>query len=237
MAVELAEVAAGLPMAASFALAGGITSLREGRRRSALNEAMHELRRPLQALSLALPARLPDDVAVSSSLRLAAAALERLDGEINGSPPEADAHTPLALRPLLEESLARWRAAAKSAGRDLRLVWRAGEPTVRADRCELSQAVDNLISNALEHGGGRVCIEARKSGSWLSLSVCDGGHPTHAPRPGAAGRRPTPGRHGHGLRVVARVARAHGGSFTLRQRGRGAEATMRLPLDRIEAPR
>jgi signal transduction histidine kinase len=235
MAVELAEVAAGLPMAASFALAGGITSLREGRRRSALNEAMHELRRPLQALSLALPTRLPDDVAVSSSLRLAAAALERLDGEINGSPPEADAHTPLAARPLLEESLTRWRAAAKLTGRDLRFVWRAGEPTVRADRCELSQAVDNLISNALEHGGGIVDIEARRRGGWLSISVCDCGPPPQMPRPGTGGL--SRGRHGHGLRVVARVARAHGGSFSLQQRGWGTEATLRLPLDRSELPR
>jgi signal transduction histidine kinase len=224
-------------MAASFALAGGITSLREGRRRSALNEAMHELRRPLQALSLALPTRLSDDVAVSSSLHLATAALKRLDGEINGSHPGKDAHTPLAPRPLLEESLTRWMAVAKAAGRELRFVWRAGEPTVCADRCELAQAVDNLITNALEHGGGRVCIEARKSGSWLSISVCDGGHPTYAPRPSAAGRRPTPGRHGHGLRVVARVARAHGGSFALRRRGRGTEAILRLPLDRGEVPR
>ena len=54
MTMELAEIAAGLPLAASFALAGGINTLREGRRRAALNEAMHELRRPLQALSLAL---------------------------------------------------------------------------------------------------------------------------------------------------------------------------------------
>src|SRR3954447_25761137 len=57
MALELAEVAAGLPMAASFALAGGLTTLREGRRRSSLNAAMHELRRPLQVLTLALPDR------------------------------------------------------------------------------------------------------------------------------------------------------------------------------------
>jgi signal transduction histidine kinase len=235
MAVELAEVAAGLPMAASFALAGGITSLREGRRRSALNEAMHELRRPLQALSLALPTRLPDDLAVSSSLRLATAALDRLDSEINGSQPEADAHTPLAARPLLEESLTRWRAEAKSAGRELRLVWRAGEPTVRADRCELAQAVDNLISNALVHGGGKVGIEARASGNWLSISVRDGGPPARMPRPGAG--RPSRGRHGHGLRVVARVARAHGGSFALRRHGRGTEAMLRLPLDRTVVPR
>src|SRR3954469_19252717 len=85
MAVELAEVAAGLPVAASFALAGGITSLREGRRRTLLNEALHELRRPLQILSLALPDSSPRAAHVESSLELATVALERLDREINGA--------------------------------------------------------------------------------------------------------------------------------------------------------
>ena len=236
MAIELAEVAAGLPMAASFALAGGITTVRETRRRTALNEAMHELRRPLQVLSLALPDRLPDDPAVSSSLQLAASALERLDGEINGSSSVVEAHTPLVPRALLEESLTRWRPRAKLTGRDLRLVWRAGEITVSADRCGLAQAVDNLISNALEHGGGKVSVEVRRSGSWLAVSVRDRGRPAHVPRPGA-GRRSRPGRHGHGLRVVGRVARSHGGSFTLRRREGETEATLRLPLDRGEVCR
>ena len=75
MAMELAELAAGLPVAASFAAARGISSFREGRRRTSLNEAMHELRRPLQILSLALPARAGEDAAVDSSLRLATAPL------------------------------------------------------------------------------------------------------------------------------------------------------------------
>jgi signal transduction histidine kinase len=228
MAVELAEVAAGLPMAASFALAGGITTLREGRRRSALNEAMHELRRPLQALSLVLPARLPDDVAVGSSLQLATAALERLDGEINGSPASVDAHSPLSPRPLLEESLTRWRTRAKRSGRDLQLVWKAGEVTVRADRYQLSQMLDNLISNSIEHGAGSVSIEAQKSAGWLSISVRDSG--ARAARRRARIRRPPQGRRGHGLRVVDRVAHDHGGSFRLRRGAGGTEATLRLPL-------
>lgn len=235
MSVELAEVAAGLPMAASFALAGGITTLRQGRRRAALNEAMHELRRPLQALSLALPARLPDDVAVGSALHLAAAALERLDGEINGSPAIVEAQGPLSPRPLLEEALSRWRIQAKLSGRDLRLVWKAGEVTVCADRYQLSQALDNLISNAIEHGGERVDIEARKCGGWLSISVRDSG--ARAAFKWQPRKRQPHGRHGHGLRVVSQVTRAHGGSFSLRQSGRGTEATLRLPLPRSEEPR
>ncbi|HEU4707123.1 MAG TPA: ATP-binding protein [Solirubrobacterales bacterium] len=227
MAVELAEVAAGLPMAASLALAGGITTLREGRRRASLNEAMHELRRPLQALMLALPARLPDDTAVSSSLRLAAAALERLDGEVNGTTVDG-VFASLPPRPLLEEAVERWRPRASLAGGEIRLLWSAGDVRVEANPIELSQAVDNLISNAIEHGGARAIVEARKSGGWLSISVRDRGSPSRGLRRSRSHRRG--GRHGHGLRVVGRVARAHGGGFHLRRRRRGAEATLRLPL-------
>ena len=75
MAVELGEIAAGLPFAASIAMTTGIGALREGRRRTSLNEAIHELRRPLQALALALP---DDSGAVpgsGSALRMAAGAL------------------------------------------------------------------------------------------------------------------------------------------------------------------
>jgi len=41
-----------------------------------------------------------------------------------------------------------------------------------------------------------------------------------------AGRR----RHGHGLRIVRRVAARHGGSFRLRRSPSGTEACLELPL-------
>jgi nitrogen fixation/metabolism regulation signal transduction histidine kinase len=41
-----------------------------------------------------------------------------------------------------------------------------------------------------------------------------------------SGRR----RHGHGLRVVRRIAAAHGGDFELRCSERAAEAVLELPL-------
>lgn len=226
MSVELAEVAAGLPVAVSFALAGGLSSVREGRRRSSLNEAVHELRRPLQTLSLALPGGAPASTAIDSSLRLAAAALDRLDREINGVGIE-ESHTTFPMRPLLEETVRRWKTQAALAGGELRFVWRAGEVCLCGAPNELSQAVDNLISNAIEHGGARVTLATLRMGTWLLLSVHDEGMEADLRRSGSRRRR---GRRGHGLRVVARTAHSHGGSFSLRRRGRGVEATLRLPL-------
>lgn len=235
MAMELAEVAAGLPMAVSFALAGGISTFREGRRRTALNEAMHELRRPLQALSLALPTDSDGQNAVDSSLRLAAAALDRLDREINGDIAEVGIG-PVPVRSLLEEAVQRWSSQVRRAGGGIRLHWLSDEQWVQGSGIELAQAVDNLINNAIEHGGGDVTIEGRREGTWLLVSTRDcGGHAAAVRRPR---RRPrSRSRHGHGLRVVARVARAHGGSFRLRRAGSGAEARLRLPLHLPEEDR
>src|SRR3954447_21378285 len=192
-------------------MAAGITSLREGRRRSALNEAMHELRRPLQVLSLALP---DDPAAVEpaeSALRLTAAALERLDCEINGAPLEKSL-TIVPLRRLVEEAVRRWRSAAVLGGGELTVRWSGGETFVKGNRFELAQALDNLLSNAIEHGGGTVTVEGHRRGDRGCLAIFDSGGPTplrRSPRPRL--RHGGRCRRGHGLRVVGRVVEAHGG--------------------------
>lgn len=237
MALELAEVAAGLPMAVSLALAGGITTFREGRRRSALNEAMHELRRPLQALSLALPADSARAEALESSLSMAVAALERLDREINGLAEAGTRHS-VELGPLLRMAAARWRSRAEGEGRGLRLRCAASRLVVCGDAVDLAFALDNLISNAIEHGHGEVTLEAREIEGQVSVAVVDEG----LNGVGEEGSRPTLRmrlsgrcRHGHGLRVVRQVTRAHRGSFRLRRSSTGTEARLELPLYRPEA--
>jgi signal transduction histidine kinase len=227
MQVELAEIAAGLPLAASFAMATGITAFREGRRRSSLNEAIHELRRPLQALALSLPADSRGAEAMGSALQLAAAAVERLEHEINGVAAPAAAK-PVSVRPIVEFAIERWRARAAGEGRSLRLRWRAGEPELRGDEVELAQAVDNLISNAFEHGTGEVAVDVRREGDFVRLEVCDWGG---AKRPRLRRRdRRSRRRHGHGLRIVRRAAARHGGSFRLRHSAHGSAAGLVLPL-------
>jgi signal transduction histidine kinase len=230
MGLELAQVAAGLPMALSFALAGGIGSLREGRRRSVLNEAMHELRRPLQVLSLSLPV---EEEGVDSSLQMVSAALQRLDREINGAAMDAICG-PVRVRELVDQAVGRWRVRVIGDGGRLRLRWLARDPIVVGDGIELAAALDNLISNAVEHGGGRVTIEVREQGRKLHLAILDegdarGAGARRAKRTllgGIGGRR----RRGHGLRVVERVAASHGGRFELRRSPGGTEARLELPM-------
>jgi signal transduction histidine kinase len=233
--LELPQLASAWPLGASLAAAVAVRGMRVGRRRTALNEALHELRRPLQVLALTVPAaELPAPAAFQGSVQMAATALERLDREINGEP-VALARVPISLRLLLDSAIGRWRARAEMAGGSLALRWRASGAVLHGDRCELARALDNLIANAIEHGGPEVVVEAVAEAGRLRLGVIDSGH-----GPSAGSRRQGPAaliaratgrrRRGHGLRVVRRAAAGHGGEFQLRGSERGTEALLELPL-------
>jgi signal transduction histidine kinase len=235
MAPELAQIASGWPLAASMAAAVTARGLIAGRRRTALNEALHELRRPLQALVLATPATRAESPALAGSVRMATAALERLDREINGRSASA-ARAPFRVGAELDAAVERWRDRAALAGGSLRLRRGAEGVAISGDRAEFAQALDNLIINSIEHGGPHVVLAASLGPGVLRVLVIDSGRGSRrgSRRPGStesilsriSGRR----RHGHGLRVVRRIAAAHGGDFRLRCSETGTEATLVLPL-------
>jgi signal transduction histidine kinase len=232
--LELAEVVGAWPLGVSLAAAMAAQGLWAGRRRSTLNEALHELRRPLQVLALAAPGGSRQGGAqIESSLQMAANALARLEREINGEtiPP---LRAPLFVRPLLDAAIERWRERAALAGTSLRLRWLAAEAMVEGDHCELAQALDNLLVNAIEHGGAEIVVEARTRLGRLRIAVVDRGRGSsflpRRRRAEWAGRLSGRRRHGHGLRVVRRTAAVHGGHFRLSRSAGATEALLELPL-------
>lgn len=237
---ELVQIA-GWPLVLSMAAAVAAQNLRAGRRRSALNQALHELRRPLQVVALASGPRLGDPDGVREPIELAAAALERLDREINGDPLAPVVGTVDAAR-LARSAVARWQGRVRLTEGSLELRWNAGQALVRGDHSALGQALDNLIVNAIEHGGPTIVVAARLGEGRLRIAVVDSGRATR-PR----SRRSNPvqvisrlsGRHhrGHGLSVVRRVAADHGGRFALRHSERGSLAVLELPLIEMESGR
>jgi signal transduction histidine kinase len=202
-------------------------------KRTALNEALHELRRPLQVLALAGSESPTPAAGVEQSVRLAATALERLDREINGGERPRPLE-PLELDALIEASLAGWRRRAALAGSTLAIAG-CVELRVEGDRWALAQALDNLVVNAIEHGGPRIVLTARVRAGRLRISVRDCGRPLASAdaarrrRVGLGDRIRGRARHGHGLRLVRRVAGSHGGRFTLHRSPGGAEAVLELP--------
>ncbi len=204
-----------------------------GTRRAALNEALHELRRPLQALALAVGPGRAAAGGVESSLLLVTAAVDRLDEEINGRGSKRS-RAVVHVRPLLEAAVARWRARARLSGAQLVLVG-APPAVVDGEPIGLAQALDNLIVNAIEHGGPVIEVGARRCGGRLRVAIADSGRdgpgPTRRRAPAVAiARLGARGRRGHGLAVVRRVAAVHGGEFELRYTELGSVATLDLPL-------
>ena len=210
------------PVALSMALLAAGERMREGRRRRSLNAHLHELRRPLQALILTArpaPAEKPDP------LELALAALRDLDREVNGNGFELS-RRPVEARSLAVAASERWRTRAARSGRRIGVRWRCGDVLANVDPVRIAQALDNLIANALEHGGGPITLEGFRHGNRIDLIVRDSGNAR-----GSRVRDHADPRRGHGLRVTRRLARVNGGSFRLRRgEGEGTVAALVLPL-------
>jgi len=231
--IEPAQIVAGWPLVLSMAGTVAAQGLRAGRRRSALNRALHEVRRPLQALALAAGPRFATTAGGADPIELAAVALERLDREINGGglPPPWGS---IDAEALTRSAVARWQERAKLADGSLTLRWNAGRVLLSGDLCALAQALDNLIVNAIEHGGPTIVVAARLREGRLRIAVVDSGRASRPRRrrngpAEVVGRLSGRNRHGHGLEVVRRVASAHGGHFALRRAERGSLAVLELP--------
>jgi signal transduction histidine kinase len=235
MAAIVDAAATTWPLAATLVCAVTVDRLRIGRRREALNRALHELRRPLQVMALTRSAEArsrnrPDTCHLDAAL----AALAELDAEINGGQ-SRNARPVLDARRLVAEAVGRWNSPAALLGRELELELPIGEPTIRAEHDAVARALDNLIANSLEHGASRIRVRARVLRGRLRITVADG-----TPDGGASAciagplRRSPAGsrdpRRGHGLGIVAQFAAEHGGRFALRRGASGSVALLELPL-------
>jgi two-component system sensor histidine kinase MtrB len=190
----------------------------------ALNRALHELRRPLQALVLleadSGPAAAPPVASRRGLLELVTSALRDLDGALNGvgqpRPPER-----FSCREVVLGCLERWRPVALRHG-GFRVYWDAGPAAVEGDPARLAQAIDNLVANALEHGGPPVVVTGARVVGRIRITIANG-----ILRPPAPSGDP---RRGHGTEIVSEVAAAHAGRFALCRTGSGCVAALELPL-------
>jgi signal transduction histidine kinase len=186
--------------------------------------AEHELRAPLGALALAAEscARRPGRqtaMALESQLERAQLGLADLAAARSGRRAPARVGR-LDVRALAARTAAGWRAT----GARVRFDWRAGGARVDADGRRISQALANLISNALEHGGGRAELRGFRNGKHVRIEVADSGPGLPDGR-----RRGGPGR-GRGLAIASRAVEDAGGSLALSSGPDGTVAAVELPL-------
>jgi signal transduction histidine kinase len=181
-------------------------------------EAEHELRGPLQALALAADMEAPRAGAVDmrADLERARMALADLSAARSGRRADADAE-PIRLDRLVWRAAAASDLAARRVGGGVHLDWSAGPVTVHANRGRLSQALGNVLSNAVEHGGGQIRVTGRRTKRGVRVEVQDSGR-------------------GHGLAITAKAVRDSGGSLTAAKAGSGTAVAIDLPLADAPAP-
>jgi signal transduction histidine kinase len=220
--------------------------------RQVTDNIAHDLRTPLARLRARLEVTLlerPDATLYAEALRETITEADRLLGTFNAllSIAEAEAGSRRQTMAVVDVAeIARavaelYEPAAEEKG--LRLdIANGGALPVRGDRHLLSQAIANLLDNALKYTpSGAVSLTTRESAEGARIEVADRGPGVPADRREAVfdrfvrleGSRSTPG-NGLGLSLVRAVATLHGGSAWLEDNNPGVRAVITLP--RVEAP-
>jgi len=246
--------------AAGLVAALAATRLRAyGDRMEAVARACHELRGPLTAARLGLAAPAGREApsprrlrAIDAELGRAALALDDLSGT-GGGPRMLWRLDRVDVRALAADCAEAWQASASAAGTTIAVGWSGADVAVWGDRLRLTQAIGNLVANAIEHGmppgaaeasgrgpvrgrgpgsgRGPVRIEVTARGGTVRIAVSDDG--PGLPGPVAAlRRRPRRGRgaRGRGLAIAADVAEAHGGTLVSAKSPQGARLVVALPV-------
>ena len=210
----------------------------------------HELHTPLAALASAgqnLADGVPVDTAryggtiVKETRRLIDLVDQVLQfGGIEAGAPRRDEI--IDAHKMIDEAIAECRWLADERG--VRIETNGAEPPpIRGDRIAVTRAVQNLVANAIRHGGagGWVGVRAGAENGFVVISVEDRGQGIaaadlpHLFEPFYRGRNAQTRGSGLGLTIVDRVARSHGGSISVAKgRERGSEFILRLPSARSE---
>jgi signal transduction histidine kinase len=185
----------------------------DARRLRLVARAEHELRGPLTAVAMGIEATAwldPRIGALIGELERARAGLADLEAGRRGrvrTPPRE----PVRLDRVVWRAVTGWDLAARRAGGRVELDWSAGPVSVRADRGRLAQALGNVLSNAVEHGGGKVRVTGRRTPRGVRIEVRDSGR-------------------GHGLGIAARAVREAGGRLDAARSGDGTAISFELPV-------
>ncbi|KAB2973128.1 HAMP domain-containing histidine kinase [Streptomyces sp. SS1-1] len=188
-------------------------------------DASHQLRTPLTALSMRLEEiTLTDDPdTVKEEATIALTQVERLTDVVerlltNSRDPRSGSAVTFDLDEVIQQQLAEWRPAYRSAGRAIvssgkRHLTAVGTPGA------VAQVLAALIENSLMHGGGTVALRTRVTGNQAVIEVTDEGPGIPEDLGARIFERAISGRNstGIGLAVARDLAEADGGRLEMLQ--------------------
>src|SRR5919202_46064 len=147
--------------------------------------------------------------------------LSRIEAEKFAAPTDA-----VDLKPLIEQAIGGVKRIADERGSAFELDVERGLPPIAADRSEILQLLDNLITNALRYGepGTPVGVSAHAEGPMVHLAISDEGEgiaPEHVKRVPERFYRVDPSRSrslggtGLGLSIVKHIVERHRGRLSI----------------------
>lgn len=202
----------------------------------------HDLKGPLSRMWLRV--EMATDPSLQDGMRRDIQDMQRMVnqfiGFVRGSDPATYHFATLSLSAWLEEQVHAW----KSAGSSVSLIQRdVGDMRIKADSVAMSRLLDNLITNAMNHGQSDVEIVLTRQNGQARIDVVDHG-PGISPERRAEALRPfsrldeartRTGSVGLGLALAHAIAKAHGGQLRLAETpGGGLTVNMLLPLERTQ---
>ena len=241
-------------MSAAFnRMTSALETQRELRRRL-INDVSHELNTPLSVIQLEARGLRDGLQSAESASEHIVQEVDRLRGLVTDLDWLAETdhgELRLMLEPssayeLLSAEAERWQPQAQAQGVELSLEVPADLPDLALDRMRMSQALGNVLSNAIRYtdSGGNIAIRAElESDEALVVSVIDDGIGIDAAdlphifdrfyRTDQSRCRGIGGA-GLGLAITRAIVEAHRGTITVASDGlgRGAAATIRLPLNK-----
>lgn len=221
-----------------------------GARDEVLSIVAHDLRNPLNAISMSaallLEVQLPNEKR-DQQLRIVRRSAQRMDRLIQDLLDAAriDAgrfsvqRGVVEVAPLIAEACETFAAQAAESHQQLSCEVRDGTPAIDADGDRILQLLRNLLSNALRHTpeGGSVAVRVEPAGDEVRFSVRDTGSgipaedlPYLFDRFWQA-RRTRRGGAGLGLAIAKGIAEAHGGRIWVEsEEGKGSTFAFTLPV-------
>lgn len=227
-----------LPLARAFNGALERLEVELGRRRRLISNVAHELRTPLAILmlridTLVMPADQRDGLR-TAVLRVSRLAEQMLDLErlsLSRAP-----RVPVDLLELTQEVIVAMAPVAINAGYELALEAPQAPMIVSGDREAVIRAVTNLVSNAVQHGGGGLITVALSDGGIEVIDQGPGVPDSLQPRLFEAFARGSgeAGGSGLGLHLTRELVRGLGGEVSWSRKG--TRTIFRLQFTEVRAP-